>query len=308
MKINHFGYSSGKDSTALVGWCVHESGYDPATVRVSACDTENEEPEVYEQWDWMDGYLVAHGFLPMRRLKSMGFLQLCIEKQRFPGAVSRFCTEELKLFPTKRYFEELQLDGAEIIAHSGVRKAESHERSVLQEWGTSMTFGVPERRPLLDWTLANVWGAHKKWGLRINPLYLAGRARVGCSLCIMSGKQDIRAVVKHSPTAIDKYRDWERQVTERQREKHPEISPDLIYASFFPYNKVPLAQRSKTILVRSKKSAEYMKPMAVCSIDDAVRWSSTLQGGKQGGFDFMFEEFSYDFDDAQAPCKMGVCE
>lgn len=66
----------------------------------------------------------------------------------------------------------------------------------------------------------------------------------------MSGKQDIRATVKHQPQVIDKYRDWEKQVSDRQRERHPEIDPAFIHASFFPRDKVPEVQRSKQIIVR----------------------------------------------------------
>ena len=37
--INHFGVSGGKDSTAALLWAVHESGYDPATIRATMTDT-----------------------------------------------------------------------------------------------------------------------------------------------------------------------------------------------------------------------------------------------------------------------------
>lgn len=39
----------GKDSTVLWGWAINDSGYDPATIRGSCTDTENEYPEVMAQ-------------------------------------------------------------------------------------------------------------------------------------------------------------------------------------------------------------------------------------------------------------------
>ena len=44
------------------------------------------------------------------------------------------------------------------------------------------------------------------------------------------------------------------------------------------------------------------------AIDDVARWSQTVRGGVQGGFDFMFDEVKFDLDDAHAPCKSGYCE
>jgi hypothetical protein len=48
--------------------------------------------------------------------------------------------------------------------------------------------------------------------------------------------------------------------------------------------------------------------MKVATIDDVARWSQTLRGGTQSGFDFMFKEDD-DFD-AGLTCKsiMGHCE
>ena len=289
--INHIGLSSGKDSTALWGWAINESGYDPATIRGSFCDTENEYDDVYDQIRILDAYGQRHGIAPVRTLRSMGFLGLVLWKQRFPGAKSRFCTEQLKMIPSKYYIQELQLEGFDVLSHSGVRRDESDERSVLEENGFSEWLQCPVRRPLLDWKLDDVWAVHKRYGLPINTLYNTGRKRVGCKLCCMSNKEDIRITAKTRPETIDTYREWERIATEQAGGKGH-------YKSFFPADKVPLVQRSETFI--SRKTGEIHK---VCTIDDAVRWSFTLHGGTQGGFDFMFQE-----DDANEPCKMGYCE
>jgi hypothetical protein len=63
MTLNHLGHSSVKDSTALWGWALNDSGYDPASIRGSFCDTENEYPEVYEQIDRLDEYGQKRGAL-----------------------------------------------------------------------------------------------------------------------------------------------------------------------------------------------------------------------------------------------------
>src|ERR1039458_9613618 len=105
--INHIGLSSGKDSTALWGWAINESGYPVESIRGSFADTENEYDEVYAQIKTLDEYGQKRGVAPVRTLHSEGFLNLAIRKKRFPSARVRFCTEILKILPSVYYFEEL---------------------------------------------------------------------------------------------------------------------------------------------------------------------------------------------------------
>lgn len=204
------------------------------------------------------------------------------------------------------YVEELELEGHEVIGHSGVRAAESIERALMDEWGeTNLTQNknphiIRIRRPLLKWSIHDVWDAHKRYGLPINPLYFQGRKRVGCRLCIMSNKRDVRLTVRDHPEVIEEIRKWEQQVGEKRKERNSVAW----YSSLFHRNTVPLAQRSK--MVFSKKEG---REVAIATIDDVARWSLTLRGGVQSGFEFMFEEEDFNADDANGgPCKSGYCE
>lgn len=284
--INHIGLSSGKDSTALLIWVIFLSGYPLETIRITACDTENEYAEFYQQIAALNEICLKFGIAPIRILKSMGFLNLAVSKHRFPSARARFCTEELKIKPTRQYIQELWMEGYEVVLHLGVRADESTERSLLSEWGESYYCKV--RRPILKWSIAEVWEAHRKYGFPINPLYAKGRKRVGCRLCCMSRKADIRLTATTEPTVIDEYREWEKAVGANSQSG---------FSGFFHRGTVPAAQRTKEIITREGEK------MMVATIDDVARWSMTLRGGFQGGFEFMFEE-----DDAEAPCQMGYCE
>jgi|GEM_PF-1634637 len=305
-EIYHFGLSGGKDSTALLGWAIHESGYPKELIRCSFCDTGNEYDEVYEQIKKLNEICLSNGIAPIRTLRNTDskwtwnswplFLALAIWKGRFPSAKARFCTEHLKIIPTQHYIEELQLEGHEIIAHSGVRASESIERSMMSEWDNDQ-FSCKLRRPLLKWTLAEIWDAHRKWGLPINPLYLSGRKRVGCRLCIMSNKQDVRLTVKFRKWVIDLYRSWEEIVGASR------VTRGILcdYSSFFNRNTVPKQHRSRDVITKQGV-------MKIATIDDVAYWSQTLRGGKQHGFDFMYEEEDFNRDDAAAPCQSGYCE
>lgn len=296
-RINLFGLSGGKDSTRLWAWAFNESGYPVDSIIGTFCDTENEYQEVYDQIAALDAYGQMRGAKPVVILTSMGFLNLCIKKQRFPSAKSRFCTEELKIKPLMAYVNRLKADGYEIVSHSGVRRSESTERSMLDEWDEAGgLLKCKVRRPLLDMTLEEVWKGSQRYGLPINPLYLTGRKRVGCRLCCMSNKQDVRIAAKTHPETIEEYRKWELLVGSNGKGGHG--------CGFFRATTVPLRQRSVEWF--SKKQN---KTFRVATIDDVVRWAFTLRGGVQGGFDFMFDDSPiFEIDDAHAPCKSGYCE
>jgi 3'-phosphoadenosine 5'-phosphosulfate sulfotransferase (PAPS reductase)/FAD synthetase len=307
MRLNLIGLSGGKDSTLLVGWAIHESGYPVESLRFCFCDTENEYDEVYRQIEALDAYVRRAGCSPVVYLRASGkwvdefwmfplFLALAVWKGRFPSAKARFCTQFLKIKPTEKFISELVAAGHEIVSHSGVRASESFERSTMEEWGKDM-FGCQTRRPLLALTLSDVWEGHKKYGLPINPLYLAGWKRVGCRLCIMSNKADVRRTVKQRNWVIAIYRTWELIVAAYRR-KRGGITD---YSSWFHRKTVPPSQRSK--MVETKKG-----PMLVATIDDVARWSGTTRGGVQEPFSFMFDEESFNTDDAHAPCQSGFCE
>lgn len=308
MKLNLFGISGGKDSTRLVGWAIHESGYPIESLVFTFCDTENEYEEVYQQIRDLGAYVKKHGCKPIVWLRAAGdwvekfkafplFLALALWKKRFPSAKARFCTQFLKIKPTEAFIKSLIAEGHEITSHSGVRADESIERSLLEEYGKDM-FGCITRRPLLKLKLADVWEGHRKYGLPINPLYIAGWKRVGCRLCIMSNKSDVRRTVRKRPWVIAIYREWEQTVGAFRKASNCITD----YSSWFHRKTVPEAQRSR--MVMTKKKGE----MKVATIDDVARWSLTAHGGKDALLDFMLDEESFDVDDAHHPCQAGFCE
>lgn len=307
MRLNLIGMSGGKDSTALLGWAIHESGYPLESIVVCFCDTENEYDEVYKQIKDLDSYCREHGVRPIVYLRASGdwvdkfwmfplFLALCIWKGRFPSAKARFCTQFLKIKPTEKFIRELLSQGNTVVSHSGVRAAESIERSTMDEWATDM-FGCQTRRPLLLRSIQEVWDCHRRWRLPVNPLYRLGWKRVGCRLCIMSNKPDVRRTVKNRPWVIHIYRTWELIVGSYRRCRGSITD----YSSWFHRNTVPKAQRSRLVDTRQG-------PMMVATIDDVARWSTTARGGVQQEADFMFEEEDFNQDDAHAPCQSGYCE
>lgn len=255
--LYHVGVSGGKDSTALLLWMVKESSISNNQIIATFCDTQNEADCTYEHIA-----MLSREVFPIRTIQTEGFLNLALRKGRFPGAKSRFCTQELKLKPTKAFLDRLglQFSNFQVVSVSGVRAGESEDRKHLPEWGDPLDsyFGLCEWRPLIKWQIEDVLTIHAKYKILLNPLYSKGARRVGCFPCIMSSKPEIRAMSQSYPERVDEIEKWEMAFENKNG-----------VSTFFPRNAIPLSYRTKTI---KTKSGELMK---VATIRDVVRWAKS---------------------------------
>lgn len=161
---------------------------------------------------------------------SSPFLALCLWKGMFPCNIKRFCTSELKVLPIQRQVYAPLLDaGHTVVSWQGIRAEESAARSQASET-EPLGDGVTAYRPLLRWTVQEVFAMHRRHGLEPNPLYSQGMSRVGCMPCLMARKQEIAQIVRRFPEHIDKIRRWESLVQQASKKG---------VATFFPCTKVP---------------------------------------------------------------------
>lgn len=281
MHINYIGISGGKDSTALLLWAVHESGYPRESLRVTFCDTGNEAEETYEYVR-----MLSETVHPVHWIKPpLDFYELAEKRGRFPSPKVRFCTQELKMKPTKADIDALLAAGHTVLAHSGVRAAESADRARMEEREPAWLsyFGVETYRPLLRWSLADVWAIHDRYGVPRNPLYAMGCSRVGCVPCIMSRKSELLNIARRMPGRIDLIRRRERTAGEH-------------YTTFFGRKMVPLRYRTCTVTTARGER------IAVASVDDVVRWAEADA----------FATIPMDFEDLEEPptcdSRSGLCE
>jgi len=260
--IVHLGISGGKDSTAALLWLINESGCPREKIRVTFCDTGNEHQFTY---DYIA--MLSEKVFPVEMIKPLlDFYELAKKKGRFPSVKARFCTQELKIFPSQRYVLVLMRDGAKILLLTGVRASESAKRAELPEFEWDDFYACDMYRPLLKWSLDDVWAFLAKYSIPRNPLYDLGATRVGCLPCIMSRKAEIRMIAKNFPERIDMIR---RAETDTGR-----------ISTFYPRKYVPLGYRSLEITTHDGEI------MRVPTIDDVVSWSKTARGGRNYNFDF----------------------
>lgn len=181
MTINYCGLSGGKDSSATALWLIHESGVPRESIRFTFCDTGNENQLTYEHVALLSERFQAWGCAAVVTLKpERDFLALAKWKKRFPSRKARFCTQFLKVIPTREDVTALIRADHDVIVHSGVRAGESADRAKLVERGFDDMFGCVVNRPLLHKTLADVIAMHERYGVPLNPLYSKGFTRVGC--------------------------------------------------------------------------------------------------------------------------------
>lgn len=189
--------SGGKDSQACLKLALRQH---PANeVRGLFCDTQFEHPINYAH---VEKLRTMYGDVQIDVVNAGSVEQQCLKHGRFPGGGARFCTEELKIWPSKRYYKALaeqQQGGFEV--WYGVRNAESPERAkryagkvcdevyapheVMRKYPKYLAkLGVSFRLAVLDWSKFDVLefldGAE-------NPLYAAGFDRVGCFPCLAAG-------------------------------------------------------------------------------------------------------------------------
>lgn len=298
--IYHVGISGGKDSTDLALWAWYESGLPREKIRVTFCDTENEDPLTYAFIDLLRDHFPVHVVKP-----EMGFYDLARHKQRFPATRSRFCTQYLKIIPTREDVMELRRQGYEVVRFSGVRHAEGHssnDRGSAPLWELHDGDFTWVHRPILHHTIEQVWEMHRKYlslgkvigiveadptmpperkaqiaerlradGTPCNPLYVIGATRVGCYPCINSRKAELRALAKYRPERIDFIEEKERWVGE--------VTSAGI-STFFKRGTIPLHLNSHTI------TAKDGRVLTVPTVRDVVNWTQTARGGRQYDMDF----------------------
>jgi 3'-phosphoadenosine 5'-phosphosulfate sulfotransferase (PAPS reductase)/FAD synthetase len=189
------------------------------------------------------------------------YLDLCISKGRFPSRMAQFCTEELKTLPITEQIILPALKRGMVLQWLGIRAEESVRRAKQRRFNRHDS-GAYLYRPLLRWTLADVWAQHKKHGLAPNPLYALGMTRVGCMPCINCRKSELRTIAELFPDHIDRIERWESIVARANKRRS---------STFFPAVTDP---------------TDVDRPGTYSGVRLLVEWAQTTRGGRQFGMFF----------------------
>lgn len=243
--------SGGKDSTACM-IALREAGL---PFRAVFADTGWEAPETYAYLDTLRGI-----FGPIDVVGFPGGMRAKIEARAgFPARMQRWCTTELKVRPLRAYHDAI----GETVSVVGLRAEESAARSVMPEIEDDDRWGGWIWRPLIAWSERDVYEAHRRAGVPLNPLYLRGHTRVGCWPCIHARKDEIRLLADHDPARIDEIERMERDAS-AERARRNAVDPGRYtheVGTFF----------------QSRETREGVS----AGVREVVAWSRTSRGGKQ---------------------------
>ncbi|TJV51114.1 MAG: hypothetical protein E5Y01_16125 [Mesorhizobium sp.] len=116
----------------------------------------------------------------------------------------RFCTSELKTHVITAELKR-RFPGQTVINVTGVRREESAARAKAEAADASADGRFWNWRPLVDWSVADVFAEIDSSGLDPHPAYrVFGMSRVSCRFCIMSNLADLTAAAAQ-PEAQDLY-------------------------------------------------------------------------------------------------------
>lgn len=136
------------------------------------------------------------------------FAEMMRLKGRAPSRRAQFCTGILKLNPAIRWIKEQGVTN--YVRYSGLRRDESDNRKNTPRREYDDWFRCEINHPLHDWSKQACFDFVLTAGEQVNPLYSLGFDRVGCEVCINSGRKDIRNWAKRFPEVIVKIRGWEK--------------------------------------------------------------------------------------------------
>ena len=175
-----------------------------------------------------------------------------------PTRTVRWCTQELKAVPAKRFLSTLD-DPLNVV---GIRAEESPSRAAMPEREYDRDMDCDVWRPLIRWTLDDVIAIHKRHGVQPNPLYMGSAVRVGCFPCIFSRKSEVAAL---TPERIAAIRLLEERVAEagQMRSARRGAEPAQLPPTFFNTRKV-------------LPDGSHHWP-----IDRVLEWAATGRGGRQ---------------------------
>ena len=226
-------FSGGKDSLACLIWAKNNPEYKNAEMEAVFCDTGWEHEATYKH---INDVIKKIGIklITIKSKKYNGFVDLAVQKGRFPSAKARFCTEELKSKPMIDYVLEQRQN---LIIVQGIRKDESKSRSIMNESCTLFkhyTKQLPSGkfhnyrkkdvllwkqkynddiiRPVFHWSGSLVMKYIVENGFKPNPLYYQGAMRVGCYPCIMCRHSEINNMMTTNPEYVTRLMDAENRV------------------------------------------------------------------------------------------------
>jgi 3'-phosphoadenosine 5'-phosphosulfate sulfotransferase (PAPS reductase)/FAD synthetase len=210
--------SGGKDSTALLLYALNNLQVNKEDEIVPVfCDTGWEHDDTYNYIDYLEEKLNIKIIKIQNEIG--GMRELALHKNFMPNRVMRYCTEELKQKPFKKFvYENFVSKNIDFISLIGVRRDESKARAdaecfkIVRETYNRKAFYIKTLQPIVYWSTERVFQYIKESGLEPNPLYKKEYSRVGCYPCIYANKGELEML---EGKYLARLRSLEKEVSEK---------------------------------------------------------------------------------------------
>ena len=201
-------------------------------------------------------------------------VRLILQWGKVPTSVRRWCTADLKMRPAVAFMATC----ADPVNALGIRADESTKRAKQPAWEWASDFDAWIWRPIKWWSKADRIAIHGRFGLAPNPLYLqgGGAGRVGCGVCVNSGKDDLRWAHQNHPAFLDVLEEIETMLEEIET---PREAAMIARGASDEHPEWGHSPRWFTLSLDGKS---WMVPLAT-----AIQWANTTRGGRQ---QMMFRE------------------
>lgn len=137
--------------------------------------------------------------LPQRIEARCRALSVQGKKGGWPSAKCRYCTSDCKRNPIWKVIRNRfpAKSHASILSVTGERRQESSHRAKLNAIDDNVTLTAGSRtvrnwRPILDYTIDDVWRHIAATGLPRHIAYDRGNERLSCAICVLAKEGDIR--------------------------------------------------------------------------------------------------------------------
>lgn len=216
--VNH---SGGKDSQAMLA-VIKSLGLKAKIVVVHADLGEME-------WEPMAPFIRANSFGHEVHVvePKLSFFELCRKYSRLPSGQARFCTDQLKTQPIKKWLREYcEANGfKKVINAIGIRAEESPARAKKEPFKVSdcslkkTGLEVFDWFPIFDFKLADVWSAISEAGQKPHEVYSKGFSRLSCVFCVFGRIGEHEQAAKLRPELFAKVAQLERDLGKTIRVK-----------------------------------------------------------------------------------------
>jgi 3'-phosphoadenosine 5'-phosphosulfate sulfotransferase (PAPS reductase)/FAD synthetase len=177
-------FSGGKDSLACLLWAL-ETG---KRVRAIFADTGNELPEMPDYLCYVERELRVT--IETYARPGHGFSDIVRKRGMWPIPGRCLVSSTVKRDDFRWYLNATNTPENALIV-LGHRRSESTMRAGLPDFVPISRSGRAVYRPILDWSIDDVFSFLDVHGLKAHPAYGKGRKRVGCVWCVNSELDDL---------------------------------------------------------------------------------------------------------------------